>query len=367
MSRLSFCILAALVSAVIGEGPRLTSREAVFQRRVLALKEKKAKIETESPCPPLDREVRVIMLPKKGAGKTSVVDDRSSDDEKLFDDAMEALDRGGDRHGAGVTEALVDSEGTMATTGVDDGVVQGPKDVQDRNNEEEEEDDEGLGEEAARALVMQVFEEKKRRAALRNRFSSKAEREAEALARTRVYATVLVAIRLPDGSRIEGRFHPKEDVSALYLFAKEYLSPDVLKMPGLRLMRDRDREAESQPGALPPLPTSAAPDGSQDDALCAQVQRLALQGRGRVILAAGTTLEEAGVVPPASVVHLGIDPVSMAARHAEQAGPVAAGEEPRSAGFPPGTCFLSEAAIALATGPPTSSPSKGKTLGASRL
>jgi hypothetical protein len=75
----------------------------------------------------------------------------------------------------------------------------------------------------------------------------------------------------PDGSRIEGRFRPDEDCGSVYSFAKEYLHQDLLKTPGLRLF-------------------------------------LPLPGAGRRVLAAGQTLEEAGVRAPASLLHLGLDP-----------------------------------------------------------
>jgi hypothetical protein len=113
----------------------------------------------------------------------------------------------------------------------------------------------------------------------------------------RVYASLLVSVRFPDGSRLEGRFHPSEDVAALYLFVKDYLSPALLQHPGLRLL-------------------FAAP--------------------AKTVLAGGTTLAAAGLMAPASVVHLGL---------ADGAAP-----------FPAGVSFLSDVARELAATAPSKSP-----------
>jgi hypothetical protein len=74
--------------------------------------------------------------------------------------------------------------------------------------------------------------------------------------------------RLPDGSLLEGRFHLNEDAAVLYAFAREHLSADLLRTPGLRLL-------------------VASPK--------------------KMVVTPGCTLVEAGLTGPASLVHLGLD------------------------------------------------------------
>ena len=64
-----------------------------------------------------------------------------------------------------------------------------------------------------RSLVVRVWEQNRRQAELNTRFVSKEERELHRLARERIYDSMLVSIRMPDGVRLEGRFNPHEGAS----------------------------------------------------------------------------------------------------------------------------------------------------------
>ena len=244
------------------------------QHRVRLLREKKAKIESEGPLPPeLDRETRVV-LPRPP-----------------LSEAAAAGGSGGD-------------------------------------GEEEEEGDssddfEMVTPEGERAIIMKVREDRAARRALSQRFSSKAEREADELARLLVYPHILVSVRAPDGSRVEGLFHPSEDLGEIYAWLREFLSPECLAMPGLRLL-------------------FAAPK--------------------REVLEFGVSLGEAGLVAPASLVHLGLDPTSKSAREEEAR---ERGLKLASGGFPEGLKFLNERALEMGREdpqPPARTP-KGKPLG----
>mmetsp|Transcript_61410 Transcript_61410/g.168629 ORF Transcript_61410/g.168629 Transcript_61410/m.168629 type:complete len:162 (-) Transcript_61410:1136-1621(-) len=113
-----------------------------------------------------------------------------------------------------------------------------------------------------RSLVVRVWEQNRRQAELNARFISKEERELHRLARERVYDSMLVSIRMPDGVRLEGRFNPHEDVSDLIEFVRAHLAEEL-------------------------------------DAF-----ELVLATPAKVGLVPGKSLAESQLVPPASLVHL---------------------------------------------------------------
>lgn len=271
-------LLALLGAAAVAGSGGGASRQAVIEGRLSHLKAKKAALEAGAPQPPdLDRAARVVLpAPRKPA-----------ESEAASSAAPEtATDAAADEVAAAVAEAEASGSGGGSSVG-EEATLEDDIDV--------------LTPAGELALVMRVRADRAARAEVTRRFSSRAEREMLELARERVYASLLVSVRFPDGSRLEGRFHPAEDVSALYIFVKDYLSPELLKHPGLRLL-------------------FAAP--------------------AKAVLVGGTTLAAAGLQAPASVVHLGL--------------------ADGAAAFPLGAPFLSDAARQLALAPleakPTASP-----------
>lgn len=226
-------------------GRRPNSREMVFRRRIDIMKARKAALEALTVEIPVDRQARVT-IPRVVA-----MDDNAVEEEE--------------------SQNLTKKSNTnVERNGYDEEANRGP------GSHEIENEEEIALREAELEVILRVHREKQKRAKMRQRFTLRAEREALKMARERVYEYLLIAVRLPDGARLEGRFRPDENVDALYAFVDEHLQTNLR------------RKEKSLPYSFRLF--SARPQKSM------------------LITGTNQTLVEARLVTPASLVHFEMSP-----------------------------------------------------------